>query len=74
VLREISNYLDGELDLSAKQDLERHLADCHDCQLTVDQTRFTVEVFCDEEPVELPADIRSRLHDALQRKLHHKAD
>jgi hypothetical protein len=32
-----------------------------------------VEVFCDSEPVELPADVKSRLHDALRRKLHAKS-
>lgn len=70
VIREISNYIDGELDLSAKQELESHLVDCEDCKMIVDQTRLTVEVFCDSKPVELPAEVRSRLHDALHRKLH----
>ena len=74
VIREISNYLDGELALSVKQELERHLEHCEDCRMTVDQTRLTVEIFCDEEAVELPADVKSRLHDALQRKINPKAD
>ena len=73
VIREISNYIDGELNLSAKQELERHLEHCGDCQMVVDQTKLTVDVFCDSEPVELPADVKSRLHDALRRKLHEKS-
>jgi len=73
VIREISNYLDGDLELSAKQELERHLEHCDDCRMTLDQTRLTVDVFCDDEPVELPADVKSRLHEALRRKLHPKA-
>ncbi len=72
VIREISDYIDGDLDLSVKQELERHLEDCGDCKMVVDQTRLTVEVFCDSKPVELPAEVRSRLHDALHRKLHEK--
>jgi anti-sigma factor RsiW len=74
VIREISNYLDGELELSARQELERHLEHCDDCRMAVDQTRLTVEIFCDEEPVELPADVKSRLHEALQRKIKSKAN
>jgi len=31
-----------------------------------------VDVFCDSKPVELPGDVKSRLHDALRRKLHEK--
>ena len=72
VIREISNYLDGELEPSVKQDLEHHLEDCEDCKVVVDQVRLTVDVFCDSEPVELPSDIKSRLHEALRRKMKEK--
>ena len=73
VIREISDYIDGELDLLAKQELERHLEDCEDCKMVVDQTRLTVDVFCDSKPIDLPGDVKSRLHDALRRKLHEKS-
>jgi anti-sigma factor RsiW len=72
VIREVSNYIDGELELSAKQELQRHLERCGDCKMVVDQTRLTVEVFCDSKPVELPGDVKSRLHEALRRKLYEK--
>lgn len=74
VIREISNYLDGDLELAAKQELERHLEHCDDCKMVVDQTRLTVEIFCDKQQVELPTDVKSRLHDALQRKIKPKAN
>ena len=74
VILEISNYIDGELDAPVKQELERHLQDCGDCKMVVDQTRLTVEIFCDSKPVELPTDVRARLHDALHRKLHEKGN
>ena len=69
VIREISNYIDGDLDAAMKQELERHLDHCEDCAMVVNQTKMTVEIFCDSQPVELPTDVRSRLHQALQRKL-----
>ncbi len=74
VIREISDYIDGELEPPMKQELERHLQDCEDCKIVVDQTRLTVEIFCDSKPVELPTDVRARLHDALHRKLHEKGN
>ena len=73
VIRELSGYIDGDLDLTVKQELEKHLGHCDDCMMIVDQTKKTVEIFCDSEPVELPADVKSRLHDALRRKLHEKS-
>ena len=69
VIHDLSNYIDDELDADLKQELESHLKGCADCRLVVDQTRKTIEIFCDSEPVELPSDVRSRLHDAVRRKL-----
>jgi len=74
VIREISNYIDGDLELPAKQELERHLEHCGECNLVVNQTRLTVEVFCDSKPIELPDEVKSRLHDALRRKLSEKGN
>jgi anti-sigma factor RsiW len=74
VIREISNYIDGELDLSAKQELERHLGHCGHCKLVVDQTKLTVDLFCDSLPVELPPTVKSRLHEALRRKFAEKGN
>ena len=69
VIRELSNYLDGDLDGLLKLDLERHLQHCEDCSMVVDQTKRTVEIFCGSEPLELPTDVRSRLHQALHKKI-----
>ena len=69
VIREISEYIDGDLDVSIKQEMESHLEECGECRLVVNQTKLTVELFCDSQPVELPLDVRSRLHEALQRRI-----
>jgi len=72
VIREISNYIDGELELTMKQELERHLQHCEDCTMVVDQTKLTVEIFCDSKPVDLPREVKSRLHEVLRRKIREK--
>ena len=69
VIRELSNYIDGDLDPVVKQELERHLEHCEDCTMIVDQTKKSVEILCDSRPVELPSEVRSRLHTALRKKL-----
>jgi anti-sigma factor RsiW len=71
-VRELSNYLDGELDPAVVAEIERHLAHCEDCHLIVDTTRKTIQVFCNSEPAPLPEDIRGRLHAALQSKLRRR--
>jgi len=72
VIREISDYIDGALEPEVKQELEQHMEHCEDCKMVVDQTKQTVDVFCDSEPIELPIDVKTRLHEALRRKISEK--
>jgi anti-sigma factor RsiW len=69
VIREISNYIDGDLDAATREDLERHFTDCKECEIVCNQTKMTVDIFCDSLPVELPPDVSARLHEALRRKI-----
>ena len=69
VVRELSQYLDGELDAAARVDLEQHLNRCEDCRLVVNTTKMTVQIFCNAEPVPLPEAVSKRLHDALAQRL-----
>ncbi len=69
VIRELSDYIDGDLDPGLKTELERHLQHCEDCTLIVDQTKKSIEILCDSRPVELPSELRSRLHSVLRQKL-----
>ncbi len=69
VIRELSNYIDGDLDPGLKTELERHLGHCEDCTMIVDQTKKSIEILCDSRPVVLPSDVRSRLHAALRQKI-----
>jgi anti-sigma factor RsiW len=73
VIHELSDYIDGELAGTLQQELESHLDECSDCKLVVNQTKKTIEIFCDSEPIELPVEVRSRLHDALRRKFKEAA-
>ena len=72
VIRELSNYIDGDVDPGLKTELERHLNHCEDCTMIVDQTKKSIEILCDSKPVELPSDVRSRLHAALREKTGQK--
>ncbi len=72
VIRELSNYIDGDLDPVVKQELERHLEHCEDCTMIVDQTKKTIQVLCDSQPVSLSTDVRSRLHRTLREKTGQK--
>lgn len=68
VVRQLSEYLDGELGADLIQSLEQHLSQCHDCRIIVDTTRKTIEIFCNSEPLPLPAPVHDRLMQALAAK------
>ena len=72
VIQELSDYLDGELDAGLARELQRHLEDCPDCRLVVNTTQRTIELYCNSEPLPLPAGVRERLDRALAKKLGRK--
>jgi predicted anti-sigma-YlaC factor YlaD len=69
LIREISDYLDGELTVETLTEIEIHLQRCQDCRLIVDTTRKTIEIYYSTQPLPLPNDIRERLHQALINRL-----
>jgi len=64
-LDDMSNYMDGELDVELRVSLEAHLAKCPNCWLVFDETQKTVQVFQDYDCHPLPSDVQGRLMDAL---------
>jgi len=68
-MKEISSYLDGELTQELKLTLEAHLTYCNHCHAVFDSTKKTIDLYCDGKLYSLPDEVRSRLHDALRRKL-----
>lgn len=70
-INQISGYLDGALDDELKKVLEAHLDKCHHCHAVFDTTKKTIELYCDGKLFPLPDDVRTRLHEALRRKLQH---
>lgn len=69
LIREICDYLDGELGPETLAEIELHLQRCKDCRVIVDTTRKTIEIYYNTQPLPLPNDVRERLHQALSKRL-----
>lgn len=69
IVKELTNYLDEALDSTLKASIEKHLEHCEDCRVVVDTTKKTIQIFCNSEPAPLPEDTRTRLREALERRL-----
>jgi anti-sigma factor (TIGR02949 family) len=65
-LREISEYVDGELDQSLCKELEEHLSGCDHCTVVVNTLKRTIELYQEEEGEQsLPDETKRRLYSRL---------
>jgi anti-sigma factor RsiW len=73
VWREISNYIDDDLDPSLRAEIEAHLAQCRHCAALLDSTRNIIVLIADERTFELPAGFSDRLRARLLEEIGRNA-
>ena len=65
VCRDISDYVDDELDAKQRAALEEHFAECRRCTAVLEGTCNVIRLYRDERTLPLPAGF----HDRLRRRL-----
>jgi anti-sigma factor RsiW len=66
LLSSLSGYVDGDIDDALCREIEKHMADCEDCQIVINTLQKTVELYHQTAgPSEIPSDVRSRLFKRL---------
>ena len=68
VWREISNYIDGDIDAELRARMEAHFRVCAHCKAVIDGTRNVVKLVADGVEYELPDGFSHRLYDKLKDK------
>ena len=69
VWREISNYLDGEVDPARRAAMEEHFRACKHCTAVLDGMRNVVQLYGDERMVEVPLGFSHRLQQRLEENI-----
>ena len=69
VWRQVSNYLEGDLDPALKAALDEHLKGCKRCTAVVEGTRNIIAVYGDERLQEVPFGFGQRLHRKLEEQM-----
>ncbi len=69
VLKELSNFLDGDVDPQLRAEIVEHLRQCHRCSVLADSTRKVLYVVGDERVFEIPVGYSERLHYFLDQHL-----
>ena len=65
VWREISNYIDGDLDAELRARMEAHFKVCAHCKAVVDGTRNVVKLVADGVEYDLPNGFSQRLYNKI---------
>ena len=68
-LRELSDFLDENLDAEIRSKLEQHMTECPNCWVIADTTRKTIKIYKGMDPYPIPSDVEARLMKALERKM-----
>src|SRR5271157_1269137 len=69
VWREVSNYLDGDVDPTLRVAIEEHVRGCKRCTAVLDGTRNLIQLYGDERMLEVPLGFSQRLHQRLDENM-----
>jgi anti-sigma factor RsiW len=67
-LSKMTDYFDGQIAPDLLQEVRAHLCECHHCEVVVNTTRQTIEIYRDNEIYEFSPELRERLHAAIMAK------
>jgi len=65
LLGQLSDYVDGELERTICEEIERHLADCQNCRVVVDTLGKTVALYQTWGQAPIPGEVEERLYKVL---------
>jgi anti-sigma factor RsiW len=68
-LAKLTDYFDGQIDPALLAEVKEHLGTCHHCEVVVDTTRKTIDVYRGAETYEFPEELSSRLRAAVMERL-----
>jgi anti-sigma factor RsiW len=74
-LAKLTDFFDGNIEPDLLAEVKQHLGSCHHCEVVVDTTRKTIEVYRGAEIYEFPSDVSDRLRAAIMARCEkHKDD
>jgi hypothetical protein len=68
VWREISNYIEGDLDPEVRARMEAHFKVCAHCTAVLDGTRNVIKLVADGVEYKMPDGFSQRLYDRIKEK------
>ncbi len=67
-LSKLTDYFDGQIDPALLAEVKTHLGTCHHCEVVVDTTRKTIDVYKGAVSYEFPEELSTRLRAAVMER------
>jgi anti-sigma factor RsiW len=67
-LSKLTDYFDGQIDPELLTEVKAHLGTCHHCEVVVDTTRKTIDVYRGAVSSEFPEELSNRLRAAVMER------
>lgn len=67
-LSKLTDYFDGKISPELLEEVRAHTASCTHCEVVLDTTRQTIEIYRYHELYDFPPTLRDRLHTAIMSK------
>ena len=71
-IKDLNDYIDGELDETLCAEIERHIGECKNCRIMVDTLKQTVTLCREGKREKLPDGLESKLNNLLRKKWEEK--
>ena len=64
-LAKLTDYFDGQIDPDLLAEVKEHLGICHHCEVVVNTTRKTIDIYRGQQHYDFPEDLSARLRSAI---------
>ena len=67
-MAKLTDYFDGAIEPELLAEVKAHLCSCHHCEVVVDTTRHTIEIYQRHERYDFPVELQQRLRSAVMER------
>jgi anti-sigma factor RsiW len=67
-LAQLTDYFDGEVPAGLRAEVEQHLASCKHCEVVLDSTTKTINIYRNQELYDFPPELQERMHAAIMQR------
>jgi anti-sigma factor RsiW len=64
-LAKLTDYFDGQIDPDLLAEVKQHLGTCHHCEVVVNTTRQTIDIYRGQKQYDFPEELATRLRAAV---------